>query len=190
MWTAHFLICLIAYVLTGLVIGSLSWRVWYEDEDTGTASFILFPYSHVMNEIGETAVVETIARRFSPDTGRRVYVALVTAIWPIKLAWNAVVIALLGAIYAIAKAGQAVITLHVRRRLRSLPAAAPFARDDDEERERLTEPSSSDIEPEAELARLHEERKRISRRIRDLQLLLTKKHGSGKFRVAKRNEEN
>lgn len=174
----------ILYIKFGRVIGLASWRAWFEDERTGVVSFILFPYSYTMNEIGGSSGSSAIVSRCSSDGAERAYIALVTVMWPLKLAWNAVAISLMGAIYVIAKAVEVIIALSVRRRLRTLPAtpptrhAAPYVQ---------PPPSKT---PEEELVQLMVERKRITRRIRELQLQLTQKHGSGKFRISKRNEEN
>ncbi|HWQ99744.1 MAG TPA: hypothetical protein VN397_02750 [Candidatus Methylomirabilis sp.] len=189
MWESLFVISLVAYALIGFFVSQLSWRVWCEGTRTGPVSFVLFPYSHTMNEFGESAIIEVIARHFEPVYARRVYLALILVSWPLKLAWNAVVIALMGMIYAFVKTGQAVLMWRVRRRSRSLPPIS-VSSGSAEEKKRRVKPSSLEIEPETELARLHDQRKRISRRIRKLELQLTKKYGSGKFRVAKRNEEN
>ena len=179
----------ILYVKIGHVIGRVSWSVWYEDERTKVVPFILFPYSHTMSEIGGSSSGPTIVSRCGSDGARRAYTALVTVIWPLKLAWNSVIVAICGALYVLAKAAEALIARDVRRRLRAIaivPSPLPAVT-------RAPVPPSCEVlsrTPAEEIVQLMVERKRIVRRIRELQLLLTKKHGSGKFRVSNPNEEN
>lgn len=174
----------ILYVKIGHVIGRASLRVWFEDERTGVVSFILFPYSYTMNEIGGSTSSSAIVGRCSSDGADRAYIALVSVMWPLKLAWNAVVISLMGVIYAFAKTIEVIIAQSVRRRLRTLPVTPPT-------RHAVPYVQHPPVTtPEEELVQLMVERRRIARRIRVLQFQLTQKHGSGKFRVSKRNEEN
>src|SRR3989344_595723 len=142
-------------------------------------------------------VMERVVRRRT-DKGRPVHSVPVQpyderdrriVLWPLKLAWNSVIVAICGALYVLAKAAEALIARDVRRRLRAIaivPSPLPAVT------RAPVHPSCEGLsrKPAEGIVQLMVERKRIVRRIRELQLLLTKKHGSGKFRVSNPNEEN
>lgn len=82
----------ILYVQTGFQLGKKAEKTWKKGDSTSLSSFLLFPVSHARGKVGDA----DIPMMGGINGGEAFYRALMTLGWPIFLAWNALVISVLG----------------------------------------------------------------------------------------------
>ena len=82
----------LVYVQTGFQLGKKAEKTWKKGDSTSLASFLLFPVSHARGKVGDA----DMPGMGGINGGETFYRTLMTLGWPLFLAWNALVISVLG----------------------------------------------------------------------------------------------
>ncbi|HTK04774.1 MAG TPA: hypothetical protein VL500_04265 [Candidatus Eisenbacteria bacterium] len=80
------------YVQTGFQLGKKAEKTWKKGDSESLASFLLFPVSHARGKVGDASM----PMMGGINGGETFYRTLMTLGWPVFLAWNALVISVLG----------------------------------------------------------------------------------------------
>lgn len=178
---------LLLYLRIGTAIARQSWRAWFDDEERSWRSFLFFPVSHVADSLGDGAPVNFLA--LSSNAGWRIrYLACIALLWPIKVAWNLAVCLVVGVPWFLHAALKHLVAGRVHSFAQPQPKNAPA--------DPKSEAPAPVVElrplpsPELELAELLIERRRLNRRISELEIKLSTESGSGKYPRARRSDEN